>query len=366
MSELVIRRQELMLTTILADYGIHAEDSIIVPFGTGLINNTWKVTDSTQEYILQRINQNVFKHPPHIAENIRAIGEFLSQNAPEYKFVRPLTTLSGEDLVKYHGEYFRLMPFIRNSRTYDVASNPQIAREAAREFGCFTNKLAAFDAEKLKITLPDFHNLTLRYNQFQSSLTTGNKDRISTSDNEIRFIEEKKGIVGVYEKIITDPRFRKRVTHHDTKISNVLFDENNHGICVIDLDTTMSGYFISDVGDMMRTYLCPLSEEEDNYSKIHVRDEYFTSIASGYLQEMSEELTDSELDHFVYSGEFMIYMQAVRFLTDYFNNDIYYGSKYEGHNLVRAKNQMVLLQRYQDRAPDFRKQVLQLAGSTSK
>lgn len=355
-----------MVTEILAAYGINADQCQINAFGTGLINNTWKVTRGDDEFILQRINQNVFKIPPFIAENIRMIGHYLKKHAPNYLFIMPIETLKGEDLVHHKDGYFRLTPFIRDSRTYDVAPNTQIAREAARQFGCFTNKLAGFDSSALKITLPDFHDLTLRYQQFESSLTSGNPERIRECANEIEFVQKQQHIVHVYEKIIADPKFRKRVTHHDTKISNVLFDKNDTGICVIDLDTTMSGYFISDVGDMMRTYLCPLSEEEKDYNRLQVREEYFTAIASGYLQEMSEELSASELDHFVYSGEFMIYMQAVRFLTDYFNNDVYYGAKYEDHNLVRARNQMVLLQRYLDKAGLFKKEVMNLAGSLTK
>jgi Ser/Thr protein kinase RdoA (MazF antagonist) len=353
-----------MLTPILAAYGLRPEHCEISPFGTGLINHTWKVSHGADEYILQRVNHNVFKNPYAIAENMKALGSYLENHSPEYLFVTPISTTKGEEVIRNENGYFRLMPFIKDSHTDVVVSTPEIACEAARQFGCFTKTLAGFDAAKLKITLPDFHNLTLRYQQFEESLKTGNKERIREAQDEIIFIKDHKYIVSQYENIINDPNFRKRVTHHDTKISNVLFDANDRGLCVIDLDTTMSGYFISDVGDMMRTYLCPYSEEEKDMVKLTVRDDYFTAIAKGYLQEMSDELTSSELDHFVYSGEFMIYMQAVRFLTDYFNNDIYYGSKYEGHNLVRAKNQIVLLQRYLDKADQFKKQVMTLAVSS--
>ena len=125
----------------------------------------------------------------------------------------------------------------------------------------------------------------------------------------------------------------------------MLFNNNDKGLCVIDLDTVMPGYFISDVGDMIRTYLSPVSEEEKDFSKIQIRDEYFKAIAEGYLTEMNDELTATEKEHFVYAGKFMIYMQALRFLTDYLNDDIYYGSKYEGHNFIRANNQLTLLNR---------------------
>lgn len=353
----------LMLTTILKAYGFREDEYEVQPFGTGLINHTWKITHGMDAYILQRINNNIFKTPPDIAYNIRAIGEYLKIHSPGYFFVLPIKTLSNEELVHLKDGYYRLMPFIKNSRTYDVVSNPEIACEASREFGCFTKSLAGFDAGHMKITLPDFHNLTLRSRQFEESLIKGNKERIAHAGEEIDFITGHKNLVTIYERIISDKNFKKRVTHHDTKISNVLFDDKNKGICVIDLDTTMPGYFISDVGDMMRTYLCPLSEEEKDYSRIRIREDYFCAIAKGYLHEMKEELSQSELDHFVYAGEFMIYMQAVRFLTDHFNNDVYYGSKYEGHNFVRARNQIVLLQRYQEKAALFRGQVTILAGT---
>ena len=125
----------------------------------------------------------------------------------------------------------------------------------------------------------------------------------------------------------------------------MLFDEQQNGLCVIDLDTVMPGYFISDVGDMFRTYLCPVSEEEKDFSKITIRTDYFKAIAEGYLGQMKDELTQIEKDHFVYAGKFMIYMQALRFLTDHLNNDVYYGARYEGHNFVRAGNQAMLLQK---------------------
>jgi Ser/Thr protein kinase RdoA (MazF antagonist) len=135
------------------------------------------------------------------------------------------------------------------------------------------------------------------------------------------------------------------VTHHDTKISNVLFDAGGKGICIIDLDTLMPGYFISDIGDMMRTYLSPVNEEGKNTDDIFIRENFYHAIVEGYHEEMKGELTSSEKDHFYYAALFMTYMQALRFLTDYLNNDRYYVPVYASQNLVRAKNQSVLLER---------------------
>jgi thiamine kinase-like enzyme len=152
-------------------------------------------------------------------------------------------------------------------------------------------------------------------------------------------------IVKEYQCIIHDSAFKLRVTHHDTKISNVLFDKKEEAICVIDLDTVMPGYFISDVGDMVRTYVSPVSEEEKDFDLITVRKDFYRAIVEGYAKEMKDELTEMETRHFFYAGQFMIYMQALRFLTDHLNNDVYYGAKYEGQNFVRANNQFILFQR---------------------
>ena len=330
-----------MLETILNTYGLTKTPK---PFGSGLINHTWIVDSGVKKFILQRINHNIFKSPPDIASNIRAIGEYLSSHYPDYLFVTPERTLHKKDIVYLPEEgYFRLFPFVNGSHTIDVVSNPSQAYEAAKQFGRFTKLLAAFPADEIKITLPDFHNLPLRYRQFETAILNGNKERIKEASSMIGFLQQQREIVTISEGIPANKCFKKRITHHDTKISNVLFDNNDKGLCVIDLDTVMPGYFISDVGDMMRTYLSPVSEEEKDFSKIEIREAYFKAIAEGYLSEMNDELATTEKKHFVYAGKFMIYMQALRFLTDYLNNDVYYGSKYEGQNFVRAGNQSVLL-----------------------
>ncbi len=334
-----------MLQDILNAYGFVSEVEV-QPFGTGLINHTWTVNNGHNKLILQRINHKIFKAPADIAVNIRLIGNYLLKHHPGYLFVTPEKTLQQEDMVYITKEgYYRLFPFVKGSHTIDVVSSAAQAFEAAKQFGRFTKLLGNFPCEQLHITLPDFHNLPLRYTQFEKAIATGNEARIKEAAATIEFLKTNRTIVATSERIQANPAFKKRVTHHDTKISNVLFDENDKGLCVIDLDTVMPGYFISDVGDMLRTYLSPVSEEETDFSKIEIRSDYFKAIAQGYLGEMNDELSTEEKQHFVYAGKFMIYMQALRFLTDYINDDIYYGSKYEGHNFMRAKNQVVLLEK---------------------
>ena len=328
---------------VLAEYGFSESSCSVRPLGNGLINTTWLIEWGRKKYVLQKINHHIFRTPGDIAFNIRSLAGYLKKNDPGYLFVAPLHTLSGEDLVKKDAGYFRLLPFIENSHTIDVVENPEQAYEAAKQFGRFSKLLSGFDASELKITLPDFHNLTLRYRQFENALQNGNKERIKQSTDLISFIGQQKDIADEFEFCKT--KLKIRCTHHDTKISNVLFDKNNKGLCVIDLDTVMPGYFISDVGDMMRTYLSPVSEEEKDLSKIKVRKEFYDAIEDGYLSEMGEELSEAEKKYFHYAGKFMIYMQAIRFLTDHINDDIYYGAKYEGHNFIRAGNQITLLKR---------------------
>jgi len=185
-----------MLSSILSAYGLQADQCEIHAFGTGLINNTWKIEYDGSEYILQRINQNVFRNPPAIAENMRAMADYLTVNSPGYLFVVPLTTVDNKDMVhdKKQG-YFRLMPFIKGSLTYDVVTTPDIACEAARAFGCFTKMLSGFNAANLKVTLPDFHNLTLRYKQFETSLQIGDEARIASAKDAIDFLLAQKKIV---------------------------------------------------------------------------------------------------------------------------------------------------------------------------
>jgi len=349
-----------MLEKVLPLYSIK-DTATIQSFGSGLIHNTWKIEDRSKEYILQRINDEVFKEPSFIADNITRISSWLEKNHPEYFFVAPLKTKREESVVHIPGEgFFRLFPFVKDSRTHNIAQTPQQAFEAARQFGSFTRVLNDFPVEDLKITLPDFHNLSFRYAQFEEAVHSGDKSRAAEAKKTIDYLYSHKNIVSIYQQIVSNKDFKLRVTHHDTKINNVLFDKNEKGICVIDLDTVMPGYFISDIGDMMRTYLSPVSEEEKDFDKISIRENFFYAIARGYLEEMGKELSQAEINHFVYSGVFMIYMQALRFLTDHLNNDKYYGASYAGHNYIRAMNQVTLLQRLLEKRTELNEMVARI------
>jgi Phosphotransferase enzyme family len=337
-----------MLLSVIRAYLPEIEQYSLRPIGSGLIHHTWKVeVPGGKGYILQEVNATVFTDPDAIAENLDKIGRYLAREAADYLFPLPVRTTEGAVFHRDElGKYYRMFPFVSASKTYDVVSRPEQAFEASRQFGQFTRRLRGFDVGQLRETLPHFHDLALRYEQFERAVfDCADSARLLESRELIEYLIGQRELVDVYLGLKADPGFRLRVTHHDTKISNVLFDDRDRGLCVIDLDTVMPGYFISDVGDMIRTYVSPATEEEVDLSAVVVRREFYQAIYEGYMGEMGDVLSGAERERFGYSGLFLVYMQALRFLTDHLNGDVYYGARYEGHNLNRAANQAALLRR---------------------
>jgi Ser/Thr protein kinase RdoA (MazF antagonist) len=323
------------------------------PLVQGLINKTYIVKAKDGEFILQTINHHIFKSPKSIDHNINHLGKWLNTHEPDYVFTHLVPNKEGSTLLTMNGEYFRAFKKI-DGYALSVLKNDDQVFEAAQQFGNFTSVLNNFPIQNLQITLPDFHNLSLRFAQFSEALIKGNNARIENCKEAISFLLSHQHYVSTYENFIAHSDVKKRVTHHDTKISNVLFNNKESGskaenaICVIDLDTTMPGYFISDMGDMCRTCLCTVSEEEANLELVKVIPSRWEALQKGYLQAMNRHLSTFEKEHIFFAGQYMIYMQALRFLTDYLNNDSYYGAKYEGQNLVRAFNQIRLLSVYNE------------------
>jgi Ser/Thr protein kinase RdoA (MazF antagonist) len=336
---------EYIKNLLSSAYGFETADLYVTSLGNGLINSTWKVTTIDAAFVFQKINTSIFKDPVAIDNNLRLIAEYLKNNYPGYLFPGPLKNISGNTLtVTSSDEYFRLLPFVKNSHAVDVVQTPDQAYKAAALFGAFTKRLAALPANKLNITLPRFHDLPLRFNQFKQAVQNANGNRIKKAATLIETATEYAGIVSLFEKLVQSKILQLRPAHHDTKISNVLFDDTGAGLCVIDFDTVMPGYFISDTGDMLRTMLSPVSEEEKDLKEIQVRDDFYQAIYHGYMDAMKDEMDKEEQQQFFFSGMYMIYMQGLRFLTDHINNDIYYGAAYPGHNYNRAANQFTLLQ----------------------
>ena len=327
------------MQSIFDQYGW--ENVTSIPLSQGLINHTFDVHTAKGEFILQNINTQVFKDPFAIDHNIKAIGQFYNTNQPEKLFTHLVPNLRGETLIELAGKHYRAFKKIEGF-ALDVLTNTNQAKEAAHQFGQFTASLAEFPIGSLKVTIPQFHDLALRYHQFEQALIHGDIKRMETAKEAILFLQSHQSYVKKWLDFTSNKEAHLRVTHHDTKISNVLFKDGN-AICVIDLDTTMPGYFISDVGDMCRTYLCPVNEACQDLNLIKVIPERWTAIQNGYLEAMGELLTPFEEDHFAFSGQSIIYMQALRFLTDYLQLDQYYKVDRPNQNLDRTFNQNQLL-----------------------
>lgn len=332
---------------ILSHYFKEHDQFDIGLFGNGLIHKTFLISENgSPAFILQEINTTVFKQPKAIENNLEILASFLNKKEIPSFFPLPFKTLSGRSHLEIDGNVIRVTAFVPGSHSMDSCAYPEQAYAAAFQFGKFTAAFEGLDIFQLQPTIPDFHNLSFRWKQFEDALINGDQSRIQFADKQIKYLFENKNIVDRYEYISSSPLFSQRVTHHDTKINNVLFGEKGEGLCVIDLDTVMSGLSISDLGDMFRTYLSPGTEEDLDLEKVFVRKAYFTAIVEGYLEKMAGQLSAEERDAIPFAGEFLIYMQALRFLTDFINNDVYYGISYELNNYNRTINQLHLLENY--------------------
>ncbi|MCP9768014.1 aminoglycoside phosphotransferase family protein [Lacihabitans sp. LS3-19] len=341
---------------ILEAFGLCNAEFKIKEFGSGHINSTYLLESQSSEdkYILQKINVNVFKNPYIIAQNIGNTSDFLKRNHPEYLFIHQIQTKDKQDIFEHENEFWRLTQFIPNSYSINTLDNPEMAFDAAKAFGLLAKNLHGMDLGDLQPSIPGFHDLAWRYEQFEESLTAATEARKKKAKDEIDFCFANKNLVETYKNIVSDETYPIRMMHHDTKINNVLFDKTtNKSLAVCDLDTLMPGRIISDLGDMVRTSTSAESEESINFSEVKVREEYFEALVKGYVGELKSHLTASEKQSLIFAGPFMIYMQGLRFLADYLNNDIYYPVKYPEHNLNRAINQRVLLEDYYSKEVKF-------------
>ncbi|RZL03962.1 MAG: aminoglycoside phosphotransferase family protein, partial [Pedobacter sp.] len=274
---------------ILAAYGILNDTIKITKIGSGHINRTFLISDSGsgEQHILQEVNTNVFPSPWNIARNIAIVDAYLKKNYPDYLFPAPVLTNEGMQMAAYDGKFWRLLPFIQNSVALDTLTDPSQAFEAAKQFGKLTRLINEVPANTLIPTILNFHNLNLRVQQFTESLEKSADQLRRDAMETINDVEKFGFITQQYNLLLASGALKDRIMHHDTKISNILLDDvSGKGICVIDLDTLMPGKFISDLGDMFRTYLCAYSEDEPDLNKIMIRLPYFEATVRGYLSEV--------------------------------------------------------------------------------
>lgn len=314
-------------TKILKEFGIEGNPS---PIGAGLINDTYLVGD----FVLQRINPKVFPYPELVMENFSKVSHHLEKKLKDpRKFLKLKSTISGADYFKSGDSCWRVVSYIPQSVSFLSTPSSDHCFEAANAFGSFQKNL--LDLSGIVPTKRQKFDLNSRLNDFKSLKVTP----------EIRWAFDN------YLEISLD--HPQRVIHHDTKISNVLFDQKtNKGLCVIDLDTVAVAPVLWDFGDMVRSMSPTVSEEEES-KLVDINLGYFKAIVEGYLTGanfISEAERNSLLD-----GALMItYTLALRFLSDHLNGDIYFKVKYPGHNLARAKNQMKLFEVFKKNQKELR------------
>ena len=318
------------------------------PIKSGHINDTFLIkTDREESFVLQRINSHVFTHPEAVVKNKVLIADHIRSKPdvnPENS-IRFVRTKEGEFFVKDEtGDAWNLMDYIRDSHVFLKAPNSNIAFEAGRIFGDFLAKTADIDPSLVSETLPRFHSMSLRYEQFRKALEKGNSERLETASEFVNQALSLESEMKILEDLIEGGEIPIRVTHNDTKISNALFSNDDHALCVIDLDTVMPGIVHFDFGDSVRSICSGADEDEKNLDAIRFNSEHFEAFVKGFMQTAGAVLTEKEVEGLALSCKIMTFIVGLRFLTDYLNEDIYFDTAYPEHNLIRARNQFRLVE----------------------
>lgn len=349
---------------------IEQDDNVkIDPLGKGHINDSYKVESGNKEYVLQRINHNIFKNVHELQNNIYRVTSHIRAKL-QAKGVsdvvrRVLTLIPTHDGALYYkdssGDYWRVTLFIKDSKSYEEI-NSDLAYRAGMAFGDFQKMLEDIPGEPLFETIPNFHNMESRLDAFRESVNANRSGRLDEVADLVKEIEERAEEMCKAERLHREGKLPKRINHCDTKVNNVLFDADDHVLCVVDLDTVMPGYVLSDFGDFIRTGANTGAEDDKNLENVSVNLDIFEAYAKGYLKHAASFLTDIEIDNLAFGAKLLTYMQTVRFFTDYIDGDTYYKIAYPEHNLVRTKSQFKLLQSLEENFDKMRQIVRDAAG----
>ncbi len=335
---------------IVQEFAIKGNILEIKPLGNGLINDTFLVrTDGADDYVLQRINNAIFKDVELLQHNIDcATAHIRRKGAKTLEFLPCKAT--GKTYWTDGETYWRVSVFIRGAHTYETV-NPEYSYYAGKAFGAFEAMLADIP-DKLGETIPDFHNMELRARQLHEAVSADPVGRMA--EPEVQAILEDllpyEEEMCKAERMYREGKLPKRICHCDTKVNNMLFDDKGDILCVIDLDTLMPSFVFSDFGDFLRTAANTVAEDDPAVDKVDFRMDIFEAFAKGYLEGASF-LTPVEKENLPYAACLFPYMQAVRFFTDYINGDTYYKIKYPEHNLVRTRNQVALFHAALEKVP---------------
>ncbi|MFA6292597.1 MAG: aminoglycoside phosphotransferase family protein [Victivallales bacterium] len=324
------------------------------PYGSGHINDTFAAVFSQGwtkvRYILQRINHNVFRNPVALMDNIDRVTSHLHTKLSSSGDAsrRALSLIKSRNGLPYHldadGNCWRTYVFVGNAKTYDIIETPEQAFQAAKAFGEFQRLLVDLPGGRLSETIPDFHNTPKRFEAFERALSSDSLNRAKSAEAEIEFAISRKNVAAVLLNLSREGKIPERITHNDTKLNNVLLDEETgEAACVIDLDTVMPGLALYDFGDLVRTSTSPAAEDEKDLGKVKMQMHMYRALAEGYLSTAGGFLTKTEIENLAFSGKLITLEIGLRFLTDYLSGDTYFKVHRAGHNLDRCMTQFKLV-----------------------
>jgi serine/threonine protein kinase len=337
---------------LISNFQLVGSVNDITSFGEGMINNTYRVSlkNEDKQYILQKINHNIFKDIVMLQNNIKRITDHIRKKLSEKDEPdidrKTLTLIPANDGKLYHfdGENFwRMMFLIPDSYTFEAVT-PEYSYSAGKAFGNFQFMLADLPGEPLGETIPNFHNMEFRLMQFREAVTNNTVGRLNEVSDLVAEIEKRSDEMCLCERLYREGKLPKRINHCDTKVNNILFDKDGKVLCVIDLDTAMPGFVMSDFGDFMRTAGNTGKEDDVDLDNVSFNMEIFKSYTKGYLESAKNFLSPIEIELLPFGAKLLTYMQLTRFLADYINGDTYYKINNPLHNLQRSKAQFKLLQ----------------------
>ena len=346
-----INMEEKNLLQLVSHFDVQGTVKSVKPLGNGLINDTYKVAMNEEDapaYVLQRINNAIFKDVELLQSNIEAVTAHLRKKLEEKQVAdidrRVLHFIKAETGKTYWREaddtYWRMMRFIPNAFTYETV-NEKYSHAAGLAFGEFEAALVDLP-QQLGETIPDFHNMALRARQLKEAVQNNPVKRLSVVESMVEELNRNMEEMCKAEQLHRDGKLPKRICHCDTKVNNMMFAADGNILCVIDLDTVMPSYVFSDYGDFLRTGANFTAEDDPNLANVGFNMDIFKAFTKGYLTSAGAFLTPIEREHLPFAAKLFPFMQCVRFLTDYINGDVYYKIKYPEHNLDRAKNQLAL------------------------
>jgi hypothetical protein len=341
------------MKNIVVQFETTGELGEIRPLKIGHINDSFVVESKKldcEPYFLQKINHQIFRNVEGLQKNIQIVTDHLRSKLTEareinieQKVLQLIHTKDGDLFYQdADGNYWRMYVNIEHTHSYDVIT-PELAYKAGQAFGNFQCMLADIPHKYLIETIPNFHNIEFRLEQFRDAVKFNFEERLSHTQWLVDEIESRVVEMCMPERLFREGKLPKRINHCDTKVNNLLFDDNDEPICIVDLDTVMPGFVLSDFGDFMRTAANTGAEDDINLTRIGVNMEVFEAYTRGYLKKATF-LTCIELENLAFGAKLLSYMQTVRFFTDFLNGDIYYKINSPKHNWQRALAQFRLLQ----------------------